>query len=191
MIRSWVQRAKHASTNLPNGEIIFDAYSALLTVVWRENWTGACHDTSALLYMLLSELGCSPTLVTGEVKAPAGIFDHSWVELDSKIYDVAIGFPGEDGHYVGPSVFASLNIDTGEPTELTFGVRSPTGLDDVGRFVAHSTLDEYSKIQNVHASIWALTPIVASICGLSLTSEDLRGKYGNVMRQIRGQEACP
>lgn len=189
MIRPWIQRAKDASSNLHNGEGIFDAYTALLTVMWREDWTGACHDSSAVLYMLLSELGYSPALVTGEVKAAAGIFDHSWVEVDGKIYDVAVGFPGEDGHYVGPSVFASLNLDTGKPTKLTFGVRSPGGIDDIGRFVAGATLNEYSEIQHPHVSIWALTPVVGRLCGLSLSSEDLRWKYGEVTRELRGQDA--
>ena len=189
MIRPWMQRAKNASTDLQNGDSIFGAYSALLSVVWKADWTGACHDSSAVLYMLLSELGCSPVLVTGEVKSAAGIFDHSWVEVDGKVFDVAVGFPGEDGHYVGPSVFASLNLDTGEQTELTFGVRSPQGLDDIGRFVAGATLNEYSAIQHPHASIWALTPVVGRFCGLSLSSADLRGKYGHVTRELRGQGA--
>lgn len=190
MIRSWIQQAERISMALQDGATIFNTYAALLAVVWKEGWDGACHDSSAVLYMLLSEQGITPTLVVGEVGADAGIFDHSWVEVDGKIYDVAVGFPDEGGHDVGPPVFASLNLDTAEPTELAFGIRSPNGLDEVGRFVADATLEQYSRAQNPQASIWALTPFVGQYCGLSLSSEELRTKYGAVTREIRGQDGC-
>ncbi len=189
MILPWIQRANDASRNLHNGKGIFDAYTALLTVVWREGWNGACHDTSAMLYMLLREQGYSPALVTGEVKAADKYLDHSWVEVEGKIYDVAVGFPHEDGVYVGPSVFASLNLDTGEPTNLSFGVRSPGGIDEIAQFVADATLSEYSEKQHPQASIWAFTPVVGHLCGLALSSEALRRKYGAVTRELRGQDA--
>lgn len=187
MIQQWLHNAEQASTSLPNGKRLFQAYAVLLNLAWQNGWTGACHDTSAALFMILSEMGFSPKIFTGEVKASAGTFDHSWVELDGKIYDVAVGFPGEEGHHVGPSVFASLNLDTGEPTELVYGVRSPSGLDDVGQFVAYSNLEQYSAGQPSGSTIWDITPHVGAACGVKLRKSDLRRKYGKVTRVVRGQ----
>lgn len=188
MIKPWLHNAEQASTSLPNGKRLFQAYAVLLEFAWQNDWTGACHDSSAALYMVLSEMGFSPELVIGEVKASAGTFDHSWIELDGKIFDVAVGFPGEDGHYVGPSVFASLNLDTGEPTELEYGVRSTNGLDPVGHFVATSNLEHYSTAQPEGSTIWDITPFVGAACGVKLRKSDLRRKYGKVTRIVRGQE---
>ncbi|WP_064595891.1 hypothetical protein [Pseudomonas sp. DR 5-09] len=188
MVQPWLHNAEQASTLLPNGKRLFQAYAVLLNFAWQNDWTGACHDSSAILFMVLSEMGFSPKIVTGEVKASAGTFDHSWVELDGKIYDVAVGFPGEEGHHVGPSVFASLNLDTGAPTELLYGVRSPNGLDDVGLFVAASNLEQYSAAQPGGSTIWDITPHVGAACGVKLRKSDLRRKYGKVTRLVRGQE---
>lgn len=188
MIRSWTHQAEQAASSLPNGKRLFQAYVALLNFVWKNDWTGACHDSSAILYMVLSEMGFSPTIVTGEVKASAGTFDHSWVELDGMIFDVAVGFPGEDGHHVGPSVFASLNLDTGGHSELIYGVRSPSGLDDVGQFVASSNLEQYSAVQPTGFTIWDIAPHVGAACGVKLSKSDLRRKYGKVTRVVRGQQ---
>lgn len=188
MIQPWLHQAEQAAMSLPNGKRLFQAYAVLLNFAWQNDWTGACHDSSAILYMVLSEMGFSPKIVIGEVKASAGTFDHSWVELDGKIFDVAVGFPGEDGHHVGPSIFASSNLDTGEPTELVYGVRSPDGLDDVGQFVATSNLEQYSAAQPVGSTIWDITPHVGAACGVKLRKSDLRRKYGNVTRVVRGQE---
>lgn len=190
MIQSWLHHAELASAPLPNGKRLFQAYAALLNFVWQNDWTGACHDSSAAMYMILKEMGFSPKLVTGEVKADAGTFDHSWIELDGKIFDVAVGFAGEDGHYVGPAVFASLSLDTGESTELEFGVRSPNGLDPVGQFVATSNLEQYSVAQPEGMTIWDLTPHIGAACGVKVRKADLRRKYGKVNRIVRGQSAA-
>ncbi|MFA0921642.1 hypothetical protein ALP73_200352 [Pseudomonas coronafaciens pv. garcae] len=188
MIQPWLKNAEQASTSLPNGKRLFQAYAVLLSLAWQNDWTGACHDSSATLFMVLSEMGFSPKILIGEVKAAAGTFDHSWVELNGKIYDVAVGFPGEEGHHVGPSVFASLNLDTGVPTELGYGVRSPNGLDDVGQLIAASNLEQYSAMQPVGSTIWDITPHVGAACGMKLRKSDLRRKYGKVTRTVRGQE---
>ena len=184
MIEHWISRAERASTELPNGKRLFQAYAALLKFVWYNDYIGACHDTSAILYIILSEMGFSPVLMIGEVKAAIGIFDHSWVELDGKVYDVAVGFPGEDGCHVGPSIFASLNLHTGEPTDLEFGVRSQNGLDEVGRMVANSNLDQYSKLQPEGKTIWDFASMIGAACGLKIRKAHLKIKYGKIVRTL-------
>jgi len=43
-----------------------DIYESMLDYVVNNNFTGACHSTSATMYILLSELGLNPKLKIGE-----------------------------------------------------------------------------------------------------------------------------
>ena len=188
-IQRWLSHAEQSSSALLNGEQLFEAYKTLLRLTFSRGWRGACHDTSAVLYIVLSEMGLSPTLLIGEVRGPNGIFDHSWVEFENNIFDVAVGFPNEDGGDAGPSVFASLNLGTGRITELEYGIRSDYGLDEIGQVVSTTNLEEYSKLQSAGATIWDITAMVGEYLGLEFRQSDLRSKYGHVTRVVRGQEA--
>lgn len=188
-VQRWLSQAEHSSLALPNGEQLFEAYETLLMLTFLNGWQGACHDTSAVLYIVLSEMGLSPTLLIGEVRGPNGIFDHSWVECENNIFDVAVGFPNVDGGDAGPSVFASLNLGTGETTELEYGIRSDNGLDEIGQMVSTTNLEEYSRLQPEGATIWDITAMVGECWGLVFPKSDLRSKYGHVARVVHGQEA--
>lgn len=180
----WLQNARTASLEIKDGQDILDAFEALLLMTWQHNWRGACHDTSACLYMILSEMGLKPELVIGEVMSPAGPFDHSWIEVDGKIFDVAVSLPDEGGEDVGPPIFATLDLDSAKPTRLRYGIKTPTGLYQPGLEIAYKTLDEYSEIQS---QLWDITSEVADQCGFSLDAGDLKREYGHVRRKVRGQ----
>lgn len=188
-VQRWLSQAEQSASALLNGEQLFEAYETLLRLTFSRGWQGACHDTSAVLYIVLSEMGLSPTLLIGEVRGPNGIFDHSWVEFENNIFDVAVGFPNEGGGDAGPSVFASLNLGTGRTTELEYGIRSDYGLDEIGQVVSTTNLEEYSKLQSAGATIWDITAMVGEYLGLEFRQSDLRSKYGHVTRVVRGQEA--
>lgn len=81
MMEAWFANARIASESVADGEKILSAWEVVLKFIWQQQYAGACHDTSAVLYMLLCELGLSPTLNIGEVKSSVGIFDHSWLKL--------------------------------------------------------------------------------------------------------------
>lgn len=68
-------------------------YLALLDYVTREEFRGACHATTAILHVLLRHQGVAGRLVTGELRRGQIVFNHSWYELDGRIYDIAVALP--------------------------------------------------------------------------------------------------
>lgn len=190
MVDAWLNTAGKLAEGLSNGKRLYHAYAALIRFIDADDWTGACHSSSAVLYILLSEMGFSPRLMIGEVRAPAGTFDHSWVEVEGNIFDAASGYPGEDGDDVGGSVFASVDLRTGGPTENDYGVSSPGGLDDIGRFVAGANLADYVTGMPPGPDLWDIAKHIGAACGLKLKVGDLRRKYGKVRRTVASLEAA-
>lgn len=160
------------------------AFSNLVSFIVNSDRKGACHDTSAIFYILSSELGFDPKLYIGEVREPfsGAYFDHSWVEIDGNIYDAAIAYPLYGGVKVSGSIFNSIDQDTGEETDLEFGFNSESGLDFIAYQVSQQTLDEYETVTN--SGIWEISSALGENLGLDLDEYLLSLKYGNVMRQI-------
>ena len=50
---------------------------------------GACHASSAILFILLREQGYEAVPCIGEVSKQPIVFDHSWIEINGNIIDAA------------------------------------------------------------------------------------------------------
>lgn len=163
-------------------------YQVLLRYMWEWEYRGACHSTSAILFVLLSESGLQPKLCIGEVGAGGPYFDHSWIELDGKVFDVAVSLPDTRGAQVGGPVFASVDLDTGIATSLDFAFyRDGLGADALVPF--NKTLNEYAQAQHAEPGagpdIWHRIVYLAPLVGLTCTVPDLIAKYGAVRREYR------
>ncbi len=180
----WRGRAREIAAHWHNGESLLKAYDVVLSFIWEERYEGACHDTSAVMFMLMSELGLSPELCIGEVRSEAGTFDHSWVECGGGIFDAAVCLPREGGTWVGGPIFGSHDLASAAPTTLTFGVASPAGLDENTRAIVELSLAEYAKIQP-QPNIWTLLVAFAGRIGLNRTMIDLERRYGTHRRSRR------
>ena len=87
----------------------------LLRYMKEKNWIGACHATSAALYVALTEAGYSVDLCVGEVEFSRFVFDHSWIELDNKIIDLAVSMTLMGGGMsVSEPIVLDTNIATGD-----------------------------------------------------------------------------
>lgn len=184
MIESWIGRSRKISEGITDGQKIVNAWEVLLKFIWEHQYAGACHDTSAVLYILLSELGLSPTLNIGEVKSPVGIFDHSWVEINGLIFDAAVCLPQSSGRHVGGPVFAAIDLSTNQKTKLTYGVESGKGLGPDALIPASSTFSEYASAQPA-ANIWVLAVAFAGRIGMDLTFVGVEHKFGATRRTLR------
>jgi hypothetical protein len=167
-------------------------YESLLRYMWSNLYQGACHSTSAVLFILFSELNLTPKLCIGEVKRGDNFFDHSWVEMDGQIFDVAVSLPQLEGRQVGGPVFASVDLYTSIRTNLLFGISDGTGLDETAQIPVNRTLFEYSVMQRPQLGfgekdIWALSSQLAADIGLDRPSKDLQERYGHVRREFRGR----
>jgi len=146
------------------------------------NWTGACHATCSILYVGLSEMGYAPTIYMGEaanIYRPR--FDHSWIELDGKIIDLAIAIPlwGHE-QFAGPVVF-DIDLFTNAHHDLIYGV--PNGkLDDVAQFTYDTPFSEYmSMYPEYKDGLWG---ILKDTYPGELDIESLKTKYADTKRKF-------
>lgn len=180
----WLHNLKIESKAHPWGDVARRPFEHVLMYILLKQYGGACHSTSAAIFMLLSEIGLEPSLCLGEVGSRAGNFDHSWVEIDGLVLDAAVCLPLSEGAHVGGPVFASIALDDLASTTLQYGKATDEGLQKVAREVLGWSLLEYGQAQG-KPSIWALTVGVAALMGLELSVEALKAKYGEVKRSMR------
>lgn len=178
-------RGLSLSSSMQHGESISTPFFQLLKFVLESDYTGGCHDTSAVLHMLLGEAGIESTLCTGEVGVDQKFFDHSWVEVAGQVFDVAVCMPLPEGQATGGPVFGNIDLSTGEPTTLRYGAKSPTGLDPVGKWVLSTDLRTYADGQP-QPNIWMLAVAMHSRSGhADATFKGFSDRYGHVRRTLR------
>lgn len=183
LLKLWLMRAEFIAAEFESGQQILELYQLILSCTLRQDWRGACHDTSAAFYVLARELGLSPSLHIGIVQAPGGRFSHSWVEFDGKIFDTAICFPNENAIPAGPPIFGSYGLSDGEPHQLVFAVQNHP-FDDPANRIAKLDLYNYGLEQDTPHMLWSVIQYLGRNIGLDLAIHDLQTKYGQVVRQI-------
>ena len=184
-ISTALERARILAEAEPNGEAIITPFSELLKFVVESEYCGGCHDTSAVLHMLLAEAGVESTLCIGEVGVGSLYFDHSWIEVRGRAFDVAVCMPHEDGEAVGGPVFGNVDLTTRASSALRYGAVSGQGIGDAAQPALLLDLNGYSAVQP-DPDIWILSVAMASRCGNErATFNGFRERYGNVRRSLR------
>ena len=78
---------------------------------------------AVLPYMLrFLNLGYSPKLCIGEMLGQGLYFDHSWIELDGQILDIAISMTLLGGAPVSEPIVFGKNIRSGKEPVIKYGV---------------------------------------------------------------------
>ncbi|EGT0658332.1 hypothetical protein JAG27_002074 [Proteus mirabilis] len=188
--KKWILNTMSIAGQQNHGKILADIFSVYLESMLSNGWRGACHDLSTAFYMTLSEYSYNPILYTGVVKGEKGeLFDHSWVEIDNKIYDFTICYPNLNGVAVSPPIFCSKNVDTKKVTEIKYGVKE-VNLDCSVQQIVKSTIDEYSRSRpKNHVDMYEIAAEYGSIIPNStrkkLSSDTLRQKYSSHKRVLK------
>lgn len=124
--------------------IINNIFDSLLKYINETQWCGACYMSSAIAHIVLNEFNIKSELCIGEsvIAHPGEInkytyYDHSWVVIDEKIYDVAITNQRDSLFSKEPTdpVFFHFNRNT----KITF---SPNN-------IAHCGIRAYSNDKNL------------------------------------------
>lgn len=161
---------------------VADTICNLLRYIKEKKWKGACHASSAALYVALSELGFSPTLYAGEVDAHSFIFDHSWIELDGKIIDAAIAFPLQ-GQPLSNLIVFGVDIFTKGPSNLVYGTSRGTGLDIDANFATTVPFCVYmDNFPDAPNGLWS---VVEYLLGHQVDLAAMRAKYSSTKWQFR------
>jgi Transglutaminase-like superfamily len=141
---------------------------------------GACHFLSSIMYVLLNEQGIKSELCIGEVKTGEQYFDHSWIEINGKVFDVAIQIT-LDGRR-NPPVFANYDLGTGSPTQLVYGSSTPMGLDRVARSVLETPFGKYLSNFDNKDGAWKIIKKLGRELRLKLDITDMKQKYKDTKR---------
>lgn len=150
----------------------------------EHQWVGACHATSSVLFVALSELGFEPVLCYGEVVCGnAFVFDHSWVEINNSVFDLACYMTLQNGLPVSNPVLFGNDIVTRTPPTLKYGI-SGRGLDMEARLVASMPFCDYMDgFPEEKQGLWGV--LAKIIADNNIDIDALRKKYANVERVYR------
>ena len=160
-------------------EKVADALCNLSRYMQRRQWWGACHASSSALYVALSELGFKPRLCIGEVKERDIYFDHSWIELDGKIIDMAIGMTLMGGASVSEPILFGKNIKTGREPIVEYGFCG-RGIEDESLSVLNLPFVDYmDAYPDEKDGLWS---VVSELIGREIDIDILRCKYKDVDR---------
>lgn len=151
----------------------------MLDFIHREDWQGACHASSTVLYSLLAAQNIQADIYLGEVCFGNVYFDHSWVEVEGKIYDAAISNTLVRGLSF-PPVFRGIDLSTGQPTELRYGVPSGQGYDANAEWIRSISVTEYmNAFPNHPQGLFGITKLIGKSAGLRLNIAKLEKGVGS------------
>lgn len=174
-----------------------------LDVVYRliqgdENWRGACHMSTAVAHILLVQQGVNSTPCLGDVVTLRGPFDHSWLEIDGAIYDLAIAYPLEEHEDSAlPPVIAGRHLPDGTPTELLYGAAPATyGRPALGNpsveFIKRMSLTQYvDGAAEVGLDLWGIIIKLGQTLGLKMDKQMLKRRHMKTMWAIRDSVPVP
>ncbi|WP_313891109.1 lasso peptide biosynthesis protein [Psychrobacillus sp.] len=145
---------------------------------------GACHLMSSVFHVLLNEQGIDNELCIGEVKTGEQYFDHSWVEIDGKVFDIAIQLT-LDGSKNAP-VYGGYDLFTVTASDLEYGSKSIAGLDEVAQQIYVTPFVNYMDAYPVFKEgAWKIVKVIGKNLRLKLERIELRQKYKDTRRILK------
>lgn len=160
-------------------------YLALLDYVTREGFRGACHATTAILHVLLRHQGVAGRLVTGELRRGQIVFNHSWYELDRRIYDIAVALPLEET-LDGAPVFAGIDLVTLGHPYWTYGFNSGLADDPEVWVIKQQSFVEFMDNAPHHRNgLWHIVQKIGQRLKLKLSLNRLREFHAKEVWETR------
>jgi hypothetical protein len=163
----------------PDSYKIKKTFFCVLKYIHKNDWTGACHATSSVMYLLLKEQGVDVNLYIGEVERESVIFDHSWLEFGGEPIDAAISNTLIEGVKFSP-VYFGVELETGVPTESNYSFQSGQGLGAEMEFYSSNTLGFYLDGFPRHPKgLWGIASILAKDIGMKFNIGKAKQKYSH------------
>jgi len=145
----------------------------------KKQWWGACHATASALYVCLSEIGYSPVLCIGEVLGQGLYFDHSWINVDDTIIDLAINMTLLGGAPASEVIVFGKDIKKGLPPAMDYGVPG-RGIEDQAKIVMETPFVQYmDSFPDERDGLWG---VVQEVLNTSIDIPLLREKYKGTKR---------
>ena len=178
-LNSWRAGMQRTLKGHPHSLTITKTLMAVLRYIEKMGWSGACHAASAVVFVLLREQGIGAVLCLGEAQLGDMVFNHSWIESDGEVFDVAIVQTLESGLLSAP-VVKGRNVETGRPTEIKYGVHSGQPDDPPTAMLRETSFVDYlDGFPENPYGLWGLAVDLAAPLGLQLEVAELREKYAD------------
>lgn len=163
---------------------VSETYFAILDYYRKYPNPGACHLISSIFHVLLNEQNIDNELCIGEVKTGEQYFDHSWIEIDGKVFDIAIQLT-LDGT-INPPVYGSYDLGTGTQTGRVYGTQSSIGLGSMAKKVLKTPFTNYlDGYGNFKHGAWKIVKDIAKELQIKVNIDELRTKYADVTRTYK------
>ncbi|MEC1261273.1 lasso peptide biosynthesis protein [Bacillus swezeyi] len=170
-----ITQCRYHALKVSDDQKLVDAYFT----VFREfrNSAGSCHVSSAILFVILKELGYDAKLCLGVVRSGAFHFDHSWIEIDGKVYDSAINM-GLQGVRMAEPVFADYYLESGQKMhDIEYG-QEEGGTPDIGvATILKIGFVRYMDDAPRKNGLWSVVKKLGKEVHLKLNIQELRQKY--------------
>lgn len=145
----------------------------------EHDYQGGCHTISAIMHILLTENGFNSVVRLGEVQIDGMTFDHSWIDLDGKVIDIAIMNTLQDRIKIPPVIFGE-SVSTGKQVEYRYGV-SPN-IDGTAQAVLNMSIGNY-LMGGVEQGTLSIMRIIAENANISFDNvEEIVRNYSSVYR---------
>ncbi|MCA0150308.1 lasso peptide biosynthesis protein [Rossellomorea vietnamensis] len=167
-----------------NKDKIFNTFFALSDFFKKYPNPGACHLISSVFHILLKEQGIENTLCIGEVKTDMKFFDHSWIEINDQVFDIAIQLTLDEK--VNPPVYFGVDLATERATSLIYGAKSHIGFDSDAKQVLQTPFVKYMDGYPLYREgAWKIVKSVGKEIKLKININDIKGRYYNTTRVIK------
>jgi hypothetical protein len=111
------------------------------------------------------------------LRAPSGYFDHSWIEIDDKVYDVAVYLTLNET-MIYPPVIRGINIASKTLSEGRYGVKSGLGRNIDAKMIKSIPFNDYLDNFPEHRDgLWGYIKEIGLEVGLNLNIDILKEKY--------------
>jgi hypothetical protein len=153
---------------------------AMSKFIYENKWQGACHAVSALMYVLCSEQQMLVTLYIGEASFNQIAFNHSWIEIDNEVYDIAIMSTLDERFKFAPTV-RGFDLELKKPTQLFYGVSTGLVDDEPTKIVKQIGFVKFMDSFPSHPKgLWGFIEILQGKISINSDINSLRSKYESV-----------
>jgi hypothetical protein len=181
----WSNHAWETAQRPPEICDVVKPFLALASYVIDSRWSGACHAVAAVLHILFQEVGVSSTLCLGEAQLGRIAFDHSWVEANGSVFDVAI-IGTLDQRLGAPPTFRSVDLDTLREPRVLYGITTGEGRhSDATALLATPFHRFMSRYPDAPEGLWGIARLVGLRAGLTLSVRALKDRYGRTEWSLR------
>ncbi len=185
--QNWIPNANSILNEVPENSIIISTSKALFRLMELNDWQGACHAISSIFFVLLREQNVKGdlNLIIGEAKQGKYYFNHSWIEFNGYIYDLAIANTSDIRIESAP-IIRNINLDTNQITNIEYAVNSGIEDDEPTKIIKNLNLTNYFDLFPFFKNgLWHPLIIEAKNINLDLNLSVLRNKYAQVKWKVK------